>query len=53
MAGAMILAALLAGVDPQEELKWLRLDVARTMALQDGKLVLVYVACDPGSGKMG
>ena len=35
---------------PTQEIPWLKLDQAKAVGLNTGKLIVVYVACDPNSG---
>lgn len=45
----LLLAAWTAPGSPQE-IGWLKLDQAKAVSAHTGKLILVYVACDPRSG---
>jgi hypothetical protein len=49
MARLAAVLALLAG-GPQGGITWLRLDDAKVLSNKNAKLVLVFVACDPGTG---
>jgi hypothetical protein len=46
----IFLAALLLGAAPTQAQDWLKFEPAKALSLQTGKLVLVYVACDPQTG---
>jgi hypothetical protein len=49
--GAIVLSGLLlVAANPQQTVNWLRLDQARALAQRTGNAILVFVACDPGTG---
>jgi len=50
LAGAQTSGTLTKAGGPQQGITWLKLDDARSLAGKTGKLVLVYVACDPKTG---
>jgi hypothetical protein len=50
MRAALLLLALWAEPSPPQDIGWLKLDQAKAIAGHSGKLILVYVACDPKSG---
>ncbi|MBV8879139.1 MAG: hypothetical protein JO332_04150 [Planctomycetaceae bacterium] len=47
---ALMIASLCAGLAPQQDIGWLKLDQAKAIASHTNKLILVYVSCDPRSG---
>jgi hypothetical protein len=49
MRSALLFLALWAASTPQD-IGWLKLDQAKAVGAHSGKLILVYVACDPKSG---
>ncbi len=48
MARLALALALLGG--PQQGITWLRLDDAKPLANRNARLILVFIACDPGTG---
>lgn len=54
MTSAVLLAAFLVGGNGGEQDKalWLKLDQARCVSSRTGKPILVYVACDPTTGRL-
>lgn len=47
---ALVAAGLWAGFSPPQDMSWLKLEQAKAVGARTGKLILVYVACDPHSG---
>jgi hypothetical protein len=47
---ALPLLLLLWANGPAQEIPWLKLDQAKAVGVNTGKLIVVYVACDPNSG---
>lgn len=37
---------------PQQGVSWMRLDTAQAASKKTGKLILLFVACDPKTGNM-
>lgn len=37
---------------PQQGVSWMRLDTAQAASRKTGKLILLFVACDPKTGNM-
>src|SRR5687767_14692773 len=51
MRTALLVLGLWAGwTPPPQEIGWLKLDQAKAISGRSGKLILVYVACDPKTG---
>jgi hypothetical protein len=50
MLTALLSLTLFAGPTPPQEIGWLKLEQAKAIGTHSGKLILVYVACDPKSG---
>lgn len=46
----LLLVSVWALLNPQQDISWLKLEQARAIASHTGKLIVVYVACDPRSG---
>ncbi len=44
--------AFVPGGGPQQGVSWMRFDQAKAASLKTGKLILVFVACDPRTGAM-
>lgn len=56
LLSALILAlAARPDVPPPEQgdIPWLRLDQAKCVSSKTGKPILVYIACDPTTGRLG
>jgi hypothetical protein len=52
MRSLLLVLALGAAGGSQQGLTWMRLDQAKAAAPKTGKLILLYVACDPKTGNM-
>jgi hypothetical protein len=50
MPATLLLLALCAGGPAPQDIGWLKLEQAKAIGAHSGKLILVYVACDPKSG---
>jgi hypothetical protein len=50
MRTVICVVSLWAALNPQQEIGWLKFDQAKSIAAHTGKLIAVYVACDPRSG---
>ncbi|HVE38719.1 MAG TPA: hypothetical protein VNM14_02450 [Planctomycetota bacterium] len=50
MRAMLLLIALWTASTPPQDIGWLKLDQAKAIGAHSGKLILVYVACDPKSG---
>ena len=50
MSAALLVFTLWAASSPPQDIGWLKLDQAKAIGAHSGKLILVYVACDPKSG---
>jgi hypothetical protein len=50
MRAIVLVLALWAASTPPQDIGWLKLEQAKVIAGHSGKLILVYVACDPKSG---
>ena len=50
MRTALLFVSIWAALNPQQDIGWLKLDQAKAIASHTGKLLVVYVACDPRSG---
>src|SRR5260221_478669 len=50
MRSAALILALWASLSSPQDIGWLKLDQAKVISSHTGKLILVYVACDPKSG---
>jgi hypothetical protein len=50
MGAALLVFTLWAASSPPQDIGWLKLDQAKAIGAHSGKLILVYVACDPKSG---
>ncbi len=48
----LVLALVAAGGGPQQGISWMRLDTAQAASKKTGKLILLFVACDPKTGNM-
>ncbi len=50
MRATLLLIAFWTAATPPQDIGWLKLDQAKAIGAHSGKLILVYVACDPKSG---
>src|SRR5258706_16241569 len=50
MRSAALILALWASLSSPQDIGWLKLGQAKVISSHTGKLILVYVACDPKSG---
>ena len=50
MRMTLLVLGLWATLSPPQEIAWLKLDQAKAIGAHSGKLLLVFVACDPKSG---
>lgn len=51
MRETLLVLILWAGLGGSQEIPWLKLDQAKAVGASTGKLILVFVACDPGTGR--
>lgn len=51
MRNALLVLGVWAALGGPQDIPWLKLDQAKAVGANTGKLILVYVACDPGSGR--
>src|SRR5262249_36593493 len=50
MRATLLILGLWAASTPPQDIGWLKLEQAKAVSGHTGKLILVYVACDPKSG---
>jgi hypothetical protein len=48
----LLVSFLAAAGGPQQGVNWMRLDTAQAASKKTGKLILLFVACDPKTGNM-
>ena len=51
-ASLLVLALASVAGGPQQGVSWMRLDTAQAASRKTGKLIFLFVACDPKTGNM-